>query len=461
MIKKFLKTIKKSIKAGKVDLQERARSLRYYGLFGSSIQKFGKPTQVWITGWKGRAKGTTGTDSDNQFHSVLKGEQNQIIELNKIKKDLFTDPPKIIFISNRIPHPNMAASDCRLFNVLKILLKNNCKIKFLYCTERWDDRKYKKMLEGDIDFLHLPLNVPEHVEFISNENHEYIWITELWQIEYVKFATKLVEALKISHVNTNLILDTVDFHYKEYQRRYEMFGDSKDLKRANEFLGEEEMLYRNADTVVVVTEDEKNDIQNKIFGVRKIEVVPTVHEISHVTNFYNNRKNICFVGNFGNNHNVDAVRYFIDNIFHLILKDNPVIEFHIIGNLSERYKKEFNSHNVRVIGSLKDLHKALKSYKLFVCPMTYGAGMKGKIGEAISAGLPVVTTTIGAEGFPVKNGDECLIADLPEEFAEKCNQCLKDSVLWHELQMKSRLMMAENYSPSVIEKKLKNVFRHN
>ena len=87
--------------------------------------------------------------------------------------------------------------------------------------------------------------------------------------------------------------------------------------------------------------------------------------------------------------------------------------------------------------------------------------MKGKIGEAISAGLPVVTTTIGAEGFPVKNGDECLIADLPEEFAEKCNQCLKDSVLWHELQTKSRLMMAENYSPGVIEKKLKNVFHHN
>ena len=457
----FFKSIKSLFKAGKIELKERIRSLHYYGLSGSIIQKFGKPTQVWNTGRKCREKGTTGIDSDNQIQSVLKGEQNQIIELNKIKKDLFTNPPKIIFISYRIPHPNMAASDCRLFNVLKILLKNNCKIKFLHCTERWDDRKYKKMLEGDIDFLHLPLNVPEHVEFISNENHEYIWITELWQIEYVKFATKLVEALKISNANTNLILDTVDFHYKEYQRRYEMFGDSKDLKQANEFLGEEEMLYRNADTVVVVTEDEKNDIQNKIFGVRKIEVVPSVHEISHVTNFYNNRKNICFVGNFGNNHNVDAVRYFIDNIFHLILRDNPVIKFHIIGNLSERYKKEFNSHNVRVIGSLKNLHKALKSYKLFVCPMTYGAGMKGKIGEAISAGIPVVTTTIGAEGFPVKNGNECLIADFPEEFAEKCNQCLKDSVLWHELQMKSRLMMAENYSPRVIENKLKNVFRHN
>ena len=461
MNKNLLTSIKRLFKAGKIELQERARSLRYYGLLERSKQKFEKIIHLWMTDRKGCAKDKSGNESVNQFHSVLKGEQNQIVELNKIKKDLFTVPPKIIFISYRIPHPNMAASDCRLFYVLKILLKNNCKIKFLYCTERWDDRKYKKMLEGDIDFLHLPLNVPEHVEFISNENHEYIWITDLWQIKYVKFATKLVEALKISHVNTNLILDTVDFHYKEYQRRYETFGDSKDLNRAIEFLGEEEMLYRNADTVVVVTEKEKNDIQNKIIGVRKIEVVPTVHEISHVTNFYNNRKNICFVGNFGNNHNVDAVRYFLDNIFHLILKDNPAIEFHIIGHLSERYKKEFNSHNVRVIGSLKNLYKALKSYKLFVCPMTYGAGMKGKIGEAISAGLPVVTTTIGAEGFPVKNGDECLIADLPEEFAEKCNQCLKDSVLWHELQMKSRLMMTENYSPSAIEKKLKNVFRHN
>jgi glycosyltransferase involved in cell wall biosynthesis len=69
----------------------------------------------------------------------------------------------------------------------------------------------------------------------------------------------------------------------------------------------------------------------------------------------------------------------------------------------------------------------------------------------------VVTTAIGAEGFTFTNGEECLIADSPEQFAERCNQCLTDPALWHLLSVKSRLMMAENFSPGVVAGKLKNV----
>ena len=149
--------------------------------------------------------------------------------------------------------------------------------------------------------------------------------------------------------------------------------------------------------------------------------------------------------------------YFIENIFQPILKRNPRVEFHVIGQSSEKCKKAFESPNVKVIGSLKDLQKALTYYKLFVCPMTYGAGMKGKIGDAISAGVPVVTTSIGAEGFPVTDGVDCFIADSPVEFAEKCNQCLNDPSLWHNFAVKSKLMLAENFSPSVIAGRLKEV----
>jgi glycosyltransferase involved in cell wall biosynthesis len=93
--------------------------------------------------------------------------------------------------------------------------------------------------------------------------------------------------------------------------------------------------------------------------------------------------------------------------------------------------------------------------------MIYGAGMKGKIGGAIAAGVPVVTTSIGAEGFPFRNGKECFIADSPEEFVEKCNQCLEDPVLWHNFSVKSRLVMAENFSPSAVARKLQKIFINN
>ena len=150
--------------------------------------------------------------------------------------------------------------------------------------------------------------------------------------------------------------------------------------------------------------------------------------------------------------------YFIENIFHLILERNPRVEFHVLGYSSDRYKKRFESTNVKIIGGLKYLEKALTYYKLFVCPMTYGAGMKGKIGGAIAAGVPVVTTSIGVEGFPFMDGEECFIADSPKDFAEKCNQCLEDPVIWHNLSVKSRLMIAENFSPAAVARKLEKIF---
>ena len=251
--------------------------------------------------------------------------------------------------------------------------------------------------------------------------------------------------------------DTVDFHYKEFQRKYELTGDSDDLTRANEFLKNEKILYRKADCIVVISQEEKKDIQDNISNIEKIEVVPNIHEILFNTGPYSKRKNICFVGHFGNTHNVDAVTHFIENIFPFILKKNPGVEFHVLGYSSDRYKKRFESTNVKVIGGLKYLEEALTYYKLFVCPMIYGAGMKGKIGGAIAAGVPVVTTSIGAEGFPFRNGEECFIADSPKEFAERCNQFLRDAVLWYNFSVKARLMVVENLSPGVVAKKIRTV----
>lgn len=392
---------------------------------------------------------------DDTIPAELAASLIKIRDLYTIDKRVFENPPKMTFISYRIPRPDNTSSELRLLHILKILLKNNSKINFLHCTESWNDSKYIKTFGGDIDFTHLPLNLKEYVQFIADNKPQYVWITELWRMNYVKFITKLVEELKTSCPSSKLIVDTVDFHYKEFQRKYELTGDSDDLTRANKFLENEKILYRTADTVVVISEEEKKDIQNKISCIKKIETVPNIHEILDAARPYNERKNICFVGHFGNKHNVDAVIYFIENIFHLILEKNPGVEFHVLGYSSDRYKKRFESTNVKVIGGLKYLEEALTYYKLFVCPMTYGAGMKGKIGGAIAAGIPVVTTSIGVEGFPFMDGEECFIANSPKDFAEKCNQCLEDPVIWHNFSIKARLMIAENFSPAAVARKLK------
>jgi glycosyltransferase involved in cell wall biosynthesis len=270
--------------------------------------------------------------------------------------------------------------------------------------------------------------------------------------------TQLTSELRKRNPSFKIIIDTMDFHFNEFFRKYEFTNDPEDLVVANEFIELEKALYKAADAVIVISEKEKLNIQQKIAGIKRFEIVPIVHQISNSNRPFDKRRNMCFVGHFGNPHNVDAVRYFIENIFQLILKRNPCSEFHIIGHSAEKYKKEFDSHNIKVIGSLRDLQKALSYYKLFVCPMTYGAGMKGKIAGAIAAGVPVVTTSVGAEGFPVTDSKDCFISDSPEEFAEKCTQCLNDPDLWHNFSTKSRMMLHENFSPLMISRRLRDIF---
>ena len=174
---------------------------------------------------------------------------------------------------------------------------------------------------------------------------------------------------------------------------------------------------------------------------------------------YDKRRHICFIADFNVNHNIDAVRYFIDNIFAFILRRNPHVEFHIVGSDSARSWKEFKLPNVKIIGNIRNLERPLENYRLCVFPIAYQAGVNDGIGIAAGAGLPIVTTSINAEDYPVKDGEECFIADLPLEFAEKCNQCMSDSIAWHNLRVKSQLMIAENYSPAGIARKPAKIFQ--
>ena len=389
----------------------------------------------------------------NRFSKKLNSKQ-KLRDHHKKTTSLFDVAPRITFISYSAPRFDKSSAEFRLYNILHLLLANNCKIDYIYCTKLSQDSRYLQKFNGNINFIYKPLNLGEYTKTIQQITPDYIWISELWRIPYVEFMTKLAQEINLQFKDLKVIVDTVDFHFKGFYRKYELTMDQNDLSHANNYLKNEKVLYQEADMVVVVSEEEKRDLQCQIGGIDCVEVVPNIHEITDTFQTYEKRKNICFIGNFGAKHNFDAVQHFLNNIFQFILETNPKVEFHVIGNMSSIYRKVFNGPNVKVIGRVKHLHKALTNYKLAVCPLTYGAGMKGKIGEAITAGTPVVTTSIGAEGFPVTDGAECFIADSPLEFAEKCNQCLNDPVLWHYFSFKARLMIAENFSPSVVAQKL-------
>jgi hypothetical protein len=187
---------------------------------------------------------------------------------------------------------------------------------------------------------------------------------------------------------------------------------------------------------------ERQNILENVGSDCNVAVIPNIHTILRDGPDLSARRHICFLGSCRINHNEDAVRWFLDAVFPRILQEAPDVEFHVMGYGSEGHADEIEGHrNARMIGYVEDAEAALARYPLFVCPMTYGAGMKGKMGVAAGAGTPIVTTSVGAEGFAFVNGANCFVADDPEEFAACCLRLLRDDAVWQQFSTQAQEMV--------------------
>lgn len=142
-------------------------------------------------------------------------------------------------------------------------------------------------------------------------------------------------------------------------------------------------------------------------------------------NLFDNR--ITFVGPENHEPNRIGVEWFLDKVWSLVLERNSDMCFEIIGNWNENTKKLYKSKypNVTCLGFVDDLQKALTG-SIMIVPIHVGSGIRMKIQEAANMGIPFVTTSVGVEGLPFKDGIDCFIANTPKQFADRIiqMQCL-------------------------------------
>lgn len=129
---------------------------------------------------------------------------------------------------------------------------------------------------------------------------------------------------------------------------------------------------------------------------------------------------LIYTGNFDNYQNVDSVIYFSKYIWPLIVNKRPETNMRIIGvNSKEKLGFLKDMRGIEAIGRVEDIRAHLGRAKVFIAPARIGGGMKGKILEALSMGKPVVSTSIGAEGYEGEVLKTIKIEDSPEGFADK------------------------------------------
>lgn len=229
-----------------------------------------------------------------------------------------------------------------------------------------------------------------------------------------------------------VIFDTVDLHFIREQRAADLSGSPAMMRQAKASRKRELAMVNQCDVTLVVSDIEREILCSTAPSAR-IEVVSNIHQVQGRARPFEGRKGILFVGGFGHPPNEDAVLWFVRDILPLIRQTDPNLIFHVVGDIDPRARRLIERPGVEVHGRVAELAPLFADVLISVAPLRFGAGVKGKVNQAMSFGVPVVLTGVAAEGMHLTDGDDCLIADSAKAFANAILRLSQDPLLWSRL----------------------------
>lgn len=355
--------------------------------------------------------------------------------------------PRLLVIAHSFPQPDEASGDLRFFTLLSLLARKH---KVLFCALSANGttqprNKASAQLEqagimlGEVDLPHV----------LKHFKPDIVWFEFYHQVR-----SDFLGLLECYCPQARIVVDSVDVHFNRLETRARLTGKIEDESAARQMKVQELAGYTSADMVIAVSNDDRQLILQALPDMW-VEVVPNIHAVPPFPDSTKRHYGeLVFVGGFRHDPNVDAMLYFCHEIMPRITIAHPQTRLKIIGSNAPQVIQALASENVEVLGYVPATALYLQSGYISVAPLRYGGGMKGKVGEAMSYGLPVVTTSFGAEGFGLQPGEDLLIGDSAESFAAQVIALLDDSDLHDRIARHGYDFIKQHYSVPAVEQLL-------
>jgi len=335
---------------------------------------------------------------------------------------------RVLVIDHCTPTPMQDAGSVIIFNLLLLLREMDFQVtfiaedNFLYMQE-----ETAALQRAGIEVLYAPYvtNVESHLEGFG-ERYELVLLVRPIVVE------RQIKAIRKYCPQAKVLFHTVDLHFLRMSREAALHGDKAKQRAAENMKHRELAAIRASDAAIVVSTVELEILRPEMPGT-KLHVVPLIMDVQGTSKAFSERKDIVFVGGYQHQPNVDAVQYFAAEIMPLLRKKLPGVRFHAVGSKPPAEIQALSSDDVIVTGFVEDLNALLDKARVSVAPLRFGAGIKGKIGTAMAVGLPVVATSLAAEGMSLTDHETILVADGAENFADTVAKLYQDEHLWNRL----------------------------
>lgn len=223
----------------------------------------------------------------------------------------------------------------------------------------------------------------------------------------------------------------------------------------------EEHLAANKVALLLATSERDRRVFENELAAPRVEVVPNGIDLEEFRPAVGVGEPgmILFSGLMSYFPNQQAIRWFLDHVFPLVLRHVPHATLVVAGAAPSRWLRDQAGDRVRVTGAVADMRPFLEAARVFVAPLLTGGGTRVKILEAQAAGRPVVSTSIGAEGLGARHGESILLADDPEAFARSVVATLNDPALAGRLAAEGERHVAAHHDWRRIGERLAGLLR--
>lgn len=352
---------------------------------------------------------------------------------------------KILWIDSIIPQIHNDSGSIRAHSLLKIALSKNFNIIFLPDDGKCNSLDGSRLRNQGIATCSSLSEVRE--EF--GADFDYVWVSRITNL--VKYYSQLRNYFPLAKI----IFDTVDLHGLREIREWQGINSNLELQGQKTLKKELEFIKKVDSTLVVSTLE--RDILFRDYGLSS-EIVTNIHSPAKELPTFDSTSGLVFIGSFNHSPNLIAINFFISEIWPKLPESISGSKLTIIGSNPPQELFEIQDQNIEVLGWVKDAESVIRTKRISLAPLTFGAGVKGKIGESLSIGIPVVMTSLAAEGMHMIDRENAMIADTSDQFAQKILELYTDKNLWNFVQQNGLNVIKNHFSPEIVAKQFDGVF---
>jgi glycosyltransferase involved in cell wall biosynthesis len=345
-------------------------------------------------------------------------------------RDRAWDRPMVLVVDHYVPQPDRDAGSRTMFAFIRALLDAGAVVKFWPDNLHYDPAYAPKLQAMGVEVFH----GPRWRDGIGAMLREYGDEFDAVLLSRPDVADAHFDAIR-AHSRARVVYYGHDLHFRRMRDQASVSpeGDARSelLRAAGTMETRERAIWRRSDGVLYPSEDEAAQVRALEPAVDARAITPYAYEHFADEAVVDGRGDLLFVAGFAHPPNVDAARWLVEAIMPKVWAVRPDARLSLVGSNPTAEVLALAGERVEVTGFVDDaeLQRRYAHARVAVVPLRYGAGVKSKVVEALQQGLPLVTTSVGAQGLPGVEAT-CAVADDEAALAEHLLQLLADDAAW-------------------------------